>query len=754
MSPDTPPEDHEFLFETNDLRMEIEDNGKWKINHKSVDTLWESRKDRFGSLVLYDDESENAQNYTINNFDSINVDNNIITLVYKPMANVIITFNIRPLDDDTVHFSYTSDILDTKWSIESINLLDEAFSIDGRDSYAIIPARLGALIPANTQSFIFDTRKYGKGTYVDARYYNMALLGLVKGSSGISITWEGIDVSIRLKGTGSNIVSSTILHGNAGDIYVHFIANGDYVDIAKYYRKIVMERGLFVTLKEKIMNYPNTGKLIGALSFKPALKFGLSPQASSVIEKNLQTWGVEISKGESIVYWTSDELAKIAEHFKRDLEIEHASFIVYGWMKGGQNMYNPDWFPIDSDIGGNEGLAEASSRIQSLNYSFALFTNFEIVYKSSQLISLSDILVDSNGEYVEENVWPGGPSYKVSPARQIKYAQKNLPLIKDIISPNAAFFDMATVVPLYEDFSSEHPLTQEQTIEEYRKLAEYVKKMVNGPLGGEDAYEWNVPFFDRYEGIAVFKSKGPLILIPFFELVFRETGVIGSHGVSGLSVTPTLPNLAIKEDVLDYISIGRTPRVHFPAHVYYETEGVYATEDVYARADNGWAEDHCTTDRLIKNVYEITSPLNELTIHEEMTDHEFLIPNSIQVIKTIFGRETTVVVNKGESKYEWEGFELPARGFIIDSPKFVAFRLQKYNDIEYSDPPLYTIRSLDDKKIENSETVRVYHGFGDDTIAIKNNHLHAKINEQIVEKTGDHFIFNIETEAVISFFDS
>ena len=60
----------------------------------------------------------------------------------------------------------------------------------------------------------------------------------------------------------------------------------------------------------------------------------------------------------------------------------------------------------------------------------------------------------------------------------------------------------------------------------------------------------------------------------------------------------------------------------------------------------------------------------------------------------------------------------------------------------------------DDKKIENSETVRVYHGFGDDTIAIKNNHLHAKINENIIEKTGDHFIFNIETEAVISFYDS
>lgn len=740
-------------IETGALRVVVRNDGSWGIVHKPVNTMWQSGEDRFGKMTLYNSLTGASENYAINNFQSINIGSNKIVLVYEPITNVKIEFDIEAVDDETVRFSYTTDIRNASWSVQSIDILDESLVVEGENSYVVVPARLGALIPANSQTFTFDTRDYGEGTYAGARIYNMLLLGLVKGSSAVAITWTNIETSVRLEGTGSKIASSIILNKDAKDVFLHFIANGDYVDIAKYYRRVVKDRGLFVSLKEKIQMYPNTEKLVGAVSFKVGLKYSLSTDASEAIVRNFKKWGINIDRGESIIFWTSDDVAKIAEHYKYDLKIDRASFLVYGWMKGGENMYNPEWFPVDNDVGGNEGLADASRRIQSLNYSFALFTNFEILYKSSPLTDPSDARVDSSGKKVEENVWPGGPSYRASPAQQLKYAQMNMPLIRDLVSPNAAFFDMATVVPLPKDFSREHPLNHTQTIEKYKELAEYIKAMVNGPLGGEDGYEWNVPFFDRYEGLAFFKAQGPGIIIPLFELVFRETGVFGTHGGSGISVTSQPPYLVEKEDLLDFIGVGRIPRIHFPPHLYYETEGVYSTDEVYARADNGWAQGFCTTDRLIKNIYEITSPLNELTIHQEMIEYQFLTQD-YKVIKTIFSNGYTTIVNKENSDYTYAGITLPNQGFIVNGSNFVAFRARNYNSISYSNPPLFTIRSLDNKNIENSELIRIYHGFGDKNIAIRNKHQFARINGQTIEKSGDYFIFNIEREATVEFYGS
>jgi len=41
-----------------------------------------------------------------------------------------------------------------------------------------------------------------------------------------------------------------------------FVADGNYVDLAKRYRRYVMESGLFVSLKEKIARTPIVSDLI------------------------------------------------------------------------------------------------------------------------------------------------------------------------------------------------------------------------------------------------------------------------------------------------------------------------------------------------------------------------------------------------------------------------------------------------------------------------------------------------------------
>ena len=61
---------------------------------------------------------------------------------------------------------------------------------------------------------------------------------------------------------------------------------------------------------------------------------------------------------------------------------------------------------------------------------------------------------------------------------------------------------------------------------------------------------------------------------------------------------------------------------------------------------------------------------------------------------------------------------VPACGFIVDSPCYIAFCATRYNGIAYDAPTLFTVRSLDGSEIAESTKVRIYHGFGDRRIRL------------------------------------
>jgi len=60
-------------------------------------------------------------------------------------------------------------------------------------------------------------------------------------------------------------------------------------------------------------------------------------------------------------------------------------------------------------------------------------------------------------------------------------------------------------------------------------------------------------------------------------------------------------------------------------------------------------------------------------------------------------------------------------GFVIQSPKFVAFHAASFNGLRYDDPPLFTLRSLDNHPLNSSRRIRVFHGFGDPRVKLGDN---------------------------------
>jgi hypothetical protein len=113
---------------------------------------------------------------------------------------------------------------------------------------------------------------------------------------------------------------------------------------------------------------------------------------------------------------------------------------------------------------------------------------------------------------------------------------------------------------------------------------------------------------------------------------------------------------------------------------------------------------------VIKNTWEVLSPLNVLTAERTLDNHEFLSADRL-VQRTRFG-DLTITVAYGKPARVGTTM-LPAYGFLVESPAYVALCATRYHGLDYASPVLFTVRSLDGKPIADSSKVRIYHAFGD-----------------------------------------
>jgi hypothetical protein len=155
---------------------------------------------------------------------------------------------------------------------------------------------------------------------------------------------------------------------------------------------------------------------------------------------------------------------------------------------------------------------------------------------------------------------------------------------------------------------------------------------------------------------------------------------------------------------------------------------------VFTRADGGWAIDLRPTDRLIKNVYEILSPLHRLLVGRPMTDHRYLTRDQT-VERTQFG-DVTITVNRGEDPFDAKGVTLPPFGFLVSSPTYIAFHATAFGGISYPTGALFTLRSLDGKPLTQSTRLRVYHGFGSQEVRLADRVVTVE-REAVIEGTAE-----------------
>jgi hypothetical protein len=132
-------------------------------------------------------------------------------------------------------------------------------------------------------------------------------------------------------------------------------------------------------------------------------------------------------------------------------------------------------------------------------------------------------------------------------------------------------------------------------------------------------------------------------------------------------------------------------------------------------------------DSFIRNTYEVLRPLSLETVNEPMTDHSFLTADHT-VEMSRFGKDTSIVVNYGDTEFKNRIADLPPHGFYVDSPDYQAFYATRFHTMTFTKPTMMTVLcgKKEDAMVQsprNEKSCRVFHAFGDSHIKLFGNDL-------------------------------
>ncbi len=423
-------------------------------------------------------------------------------------------------------------------------------------------------------------------------------------------------------------------------IIYHFVEEGGYVALAKAYRNYAKEKGLLVTLREKMKSNPNLRLLMGA------------PDV-----------------------WVEEALWKEDASFYPDFVLQAKALGVERMLIQGRSE--------------PRNIAKANS-LGYITSEYDVYTDILPLEEGQEMDPLhgripEDAVLLENGERLKGIfTWDTKLQFmKRCPALWIEVAKVTIPKILEKYPFRGRFLDVVTAEGLYECYDDKHPLTKGDKRESGVELLRYVRSL-GLVVGSEHGIWWAVPVIDYMEGMmsgnpAHFswpagqlirpKSKdeefadpfgnklpkwevydkwgiGHRWRVPLWELVFHDCVVSTWYwGDSSDFLLESAPEVTLKKEAFN-ILYGTIPLL--------------------------WSRTWSSNRNLFLQTYRNTCKLHEVLGDKEMLSHEFLTPDR-DVQKTVFSDGTFCIVNFGEKPYsmEFEGrkYLLPQNGFFVKGPR-------------------------------------------------------------------------------------
>ena len=472
----------------------------------------------------------------------------------------------------------------------SLRRLDWPGALDARDvDYTLLSNGRGTLLPRNWPKEYYPIRSItpeGKIATTDhsllqshvIESWSMSWWGFQKGKSAMMIIVETPDdaaYQFEHPAGGPTVIgprwNAQLNRFNyPRTARMVFLANANYVDLAKRYRRYVMDSGLFVSLKEKIARTPSVNDLIGAPQTRVSILRNMSPDSDRYDTK-------DSAKNYSLT--TFDERAKQLRELK-SRGFDRVLVFISGWPHLGYDRQHPDSLPPPEKAGGWEGFKRLVDAARALDYPYILHDQYRDYYldapsyDSQFAVREEDARVppqafpgsrfgDSKlGDIPMMRHWDGGKQAYLNNRFWLGHLVKNYQLFFDHgIRPQGIYLDVIGYVPPDADFTREHPTTRSEAMAGRIACMNWARQNL-GIVATEAGADWVIPYVD-----VINQSGGgsKAILVPLYNLVYHDAVIISygardqqsllrgilNGGVPELPITPTdEKNLALMRTMM------------------------------------------------------------------------------------------------------------------------------------------------------------------------------------------------------------
>lgn len=385
----------------------------------------------------------------------------------------------------------------------------------------IVPFMQGMLLPKDwpKQVYLYDTLSYGRGLY-------MPWWGYQKGDSAAMVILETpADGGCHFAhpAGGPTRMGTRWVHSLGKMTYPRrarlcFIGKGNYVTLAKRYRRQAIDTGRFVSLKEKIARSPIVERLIGSPVVHTGTLVHIQPE-SSYFNKE------DAAKNHFVVRF--DETARQLRELAKS-GFSRAYVHLDGWGFRGYDNLHPDILPPCPDAGGWEGLKNLAQTCDEIGFVFALHDQYRDYYLDAKSYQQRHTILDENGNRPLWSIWYGGKQTVMCSALAPGHVAKNYTeILSHGVKIRGAYLDVFAVVPPDECYNPEHPVTREQCLVNRGDCFDFIRSRV-GVISSEEPADWSIPHLDLVHHAPFALSPGPGegpamgIPIPLFSLVYHD----------------------------------------------------------------------------------------------------------------------------------------------------------------------------------------------------------------------------------------
>lgn len=310
-----------------------------------------------------------------------------------------------------------------------------------------------------------------------------------------------------------------------------FFEKGNYVDLAKRYRRHAIETGRWVPLTEKIARSPKVASLIGGMESRVGILRNIVP-ASRLFKKDHPELNHTLT--------SFDERAKQLRELKAK-GVERFNLVLTGWPKLGYDRQHPDVLPVAPEAGGYAGMKRLADTCAELGYLFSLHDQYRDYYADAPSFSPEFAVHEEDatspptlfpgtrfGSFKEGplsflTAWDGGKQTYLNASFMLGHVKKNYAgLFAHGIKPDGSYLDVFGYVPPDQDFNPAHPLTRTEAKRHEADVYRWARANL-GVVGTEAGCNWTVPYTDYSSPLGPGQAGIP---VPLFSLVYHDAVMV------------------------------------------------------------------------------------------------------------------------------------------------------------------------------------------------------------------------------------